>query len=714
MDGVDAQLATRASWRDRVQELLELGAGGVAFRFWWEARLRSGAMVIHDRPPAPLEPAQRPPVKALIDRLPFDRSAAQDVLGRHATPDARRRLVQRADEASRGKILAFGRWSADYGDPPDWCLNPITGRRWAARGHWSRALAGEKDAGDVKLAWEIGRFPHAYHLARAGLVASERAAAFQAALARQVELFHRQNAFAEGIHWASGQEIAFRLMAWLFGLATCGGQGPLAEASGVVVDALHAGATHVERHIDYALHAVYNNHALSEALLLYLAGELLPAAREADRWRGQGLHILRDQARRQFYGDGGYIQLSHNYERVALQDLLWATAVRRRAGEAVPLEWREALARGAAFLDAHMNEADGRLPNYGANDGALPSILSTCDYADFRPTLQAASIAGANERLYPPGPWDEEAAWFLGAAALDAPLRGQARRSVSFPQSGFHVLRGQAPDSFGAFRCGTIRDRFSQVDMLHLDVWWRGHNVLADAGSYLYNGPATWHDHFVRTGCHNTVTLDGHDQMVHHRRFKTLYWTRATLQRFQDQPALAMAEGEHRGYERRPGGCVHRRSVVFAKDDLWVVVDHVSGTGRHAARLHWLCGEFPERFDAASAELVLDTPSGPFHVAVKDAYGVPLAADVARGVEDPPRGWLSRYYGEKVPVPSLVAQVVGATPLTFVSVLSGAPAGVSVIEDRWAIAAAGLTLGFRLVDGRPVDVTSRSGQGLQA
>ena len=33
-----------------------------------------------------------------------------------------------------------------------------------------------------------------------------------------------------------------------------------------------------------------------------------------------------------------------------------------------------------------------------------------------------------------------------------------------------------------------------------------------------------------------------------------------------------MVSGEHYGYRRHPGGCVHRRSVLFLKDDTWVVV----------------------------------------------------------------------------------------------------------------------------------------------
>ena len=134
------------------------------------------------------------------------------------------------------------------------------------------------------------------------------------------------------------------------------------------------------------------------------------------------------------------------------------------------------------------------------------------------------------ERLYEPGPWDETCAWLVGSSTLDdAPLRPPARRSVAFRDSGYVVLRGREGGAFTAFRCGSLKDRFSQIDMLHVDVWWRGQNVLVDPGSYVYNGSPEWHRHFLGTESHNTIAIDGRDQMLHFRQFKILYWTEAKL-----------------------------------------------------------------------------------------------------------------------------------------------------------------------------------------
>ena len=704
--------------RHAVQELRELGLHGTLFRVAWELRMRSGWMA-RQRPPLDLNAETaarcRQNLPARLRALPFEEPAAvAEAMGSRAG-EAPERLAELARDAARGRILCFGRWPADWGDPVDWHLHPSTGKSFDPGLHWSKALAEQPRVGDVKITWEIARFPHAYQMARAATFRPVLARELKAALAGQLRGFLRENPMPYGVHWNSGQEIAFRLMAWAFALRTlrlCDDMEP-AQLDELVLHWVRC-ATHIEAHVDYARIAVHNNHVLSEAIGLLLAGFLLQGHPAAKRWVGLGRELLDESVARQFSADGGYIQQSHNYERVALQDLLWGVGLVRALGEAAPESWREALARSLHFLLAQQNAPDGRLPNYGANDGALPSVLSCCDHSDFRPTLQAVSVAAHGQRLsYGDGPWDEEAVWLHGAGSLELPARDPTRTSVSFADTGFHVLRGRDASSFAVLRCGRLRDRFSQIDMLHLDVFWRGLNVLVDAGSFLYNGPPEWHAHFTRTACHNTLTVDAHDQMLFHRQFKNLYWTDARLLHFEDEPDRALCAGEHYGFQRHPGRCVHRRSVLYLKDDTWVVVDHVTGGGSHDVRLHWLGGEFEHGYDRERGTLRLETPRGPFRVAILDAGGAPIAGDVVSGDEKEPRGWSSRYYGEKVPVPSLAVRARSALPLTFVSILSGQEAESSVSDGKWSVRAGPRHATFQLVDGRIQSVEAgRSDGGL--
>ena len=688
--------------RDLSQELFELGPRGTLFRASWEVRARIRAAA--GRPPRSWtqdedEAAKDRTAEPWTARpLLADPLSVAEALRRSITPDALRRLQTAADGALAGRILCFDRWYADYGRPIDWNLNPVTGERWPSGVIASRAMRVQRRVGDVKLTWEIGRFPHAYYLARAAALAPEQAAEYAAGLTAQILDFVAENPEGYGVHWASGQEIALRLVAWLFALDTLLTRGPNAEEAGRAIRAaLAAGARQIEANLAYARSAVRNNHVLSEALGLLAAGTLLSGSRAA-RWRDRGLSILDEEAGRQFYEDGAYINQGHNYHRSALLMLLWASVFVRAGGRRLPDGCTRAMERSLTFLLAHQNPGDGRLPNYGANDGSLPGILSTCDFSDFRPLLQTLSVVVRGERLYEPGAWDEMPLWLVGPGALECPVRPPSRTSVSFAPTGYHVLRGRDESSFCAFRCGSLRDRFSQIDMLHLDVWWRGLNVLTDGGSYLYNGLHVWHEHFMRTGSHNTIELDGRDQMLHFRQFKTLYWTRASLRRFDDHEGWALVDGEHYGYRRHPGQCVHRRSVLMLKADVWVVVDRIDGTGDHSVRLQWLCGDFPFTADGANGTVALHTPKGPFTVRVFDERARAVCATVVAGAEQAPRGWLSLHYGEKVAVPSLVVERRLPTPATFVSVLSGTDCDVSTVAGKWELRSARKVARFAVGD----------------
>jgi asparagine synthase (glutamine-hydrolysing) len=688
------------------RECIELGVKGTIARAAWELKTRGGFTRLHT--PVVGEDLTAPDFLASgAWKLPFaDPREVAPVLGRLVPSSSAENLLWLASEATRGRILCFGRWMADFGNPIDWHRDPTSGHRWQGDSHWTNALRNMDGRTDVKFAWEAGRFPHAYYMARAAVLDPAAAPQLAEAFSSQVLSFIDRNAFGAGLHWFSGQEITLRHLSWFFGLHVFAGLGLLTDVLKSAVSAhLAASAAHIARHIEYARDSVYNNHLLSEALGLFVAGSLLHGE-EAEAWRATGIDLLTAEADRQIYPDGGYINQSHNYHRGAMELYLWATAFVRANGQEPPVSWLGCMERSLVFLLAHQNEADGRLPNYGSNDGSDPVVLTTCDFADFRPVLQALSVVARAERIYPPGPWDEMAVWLFGAHVLDLPLRIPARRSVSFSYTGYHVLRAEGTDSFGAFRCGSILDRFSQIDMLNLDVYWRGENVLVDSGSYLYNSSPKWHNHFLRTESHNTIQIDGRDQMPHIRQFKTLYRTQARLWSFEDNPDWAACSGEHYGYDRSEH-CIHRRSVLFLKrQELWVVLDTVKGQGTHLARLQWLAGEYPHHFDAAAARLTLATPHGEFSITVLDRNGVPnRAADVVTGADYPPRGWLSRYYGEKVPVPSMVSATSASVPISFVTLASPGDRVVEVSGDEWTVTVNDEVVHFRIKEDTFKDVS---------
>jgi asparagine synthase (glutamine-hydrolysing) len=683
----------------QARELIELGAEAALFRFWWELEWRTPLGAALEAGAASRYSVATESICSV--KFFADARDVGEKLRDSIEPAALAELSCDVERAARGEIRCFGRWWGDFGVVPDWHRDPTTLRRASSEVHWAVALRRSGAVGDIKLLWELARFPHAFRVARASVLLPDLAAAAESTLNAHIQSFLQANPRPRGVHWASGQEIAFRVLAWVFAsevfaaLNAATGR-PASPWLSRLGPALSEAALHVEQHLSYADRAVTNNHALSESLFLRVAALLLPTHARAARWRERGRSMFARHLKKQFYADGGYIQQSHTYHRLALQLLLLARRVSALEGEWSP-DVDTALGRSVDFLFAQQNPKDGRLPNYGPNDGALPFVLSTCDFADFRPTLQAASLASRGRRLYAPGPWDEEAAWWLGPGALVSPDEERSPQSGSYDVTGHHVLRGAEPTTFTVFRCGTARDRFGQLDMLNVDVWWRGDNILADPGSYLYNGPREWHDHFFRTASHNTLTVDGLDQGLHFRKFKVLFAPAARTLRFEPSESHIIATGEHDGFVSR-AGVTHRRTVIQAFDELWVVVDWLIGRGSHCARLQWLSGVSAQT--VASDTVLLTAAGGPltlFVYGVRGARGEPerLPLEVVAGRESPPRGWLARYYGERAPVPSISADYESQLPFALVSVLGRSPE-VRLERDAWCIRCPGGDLTFNL------------------
>ncbi len=688
--------------RNAWQEVRELGVSAAWFRARWELAQRIA-------PPAPPREGSRVVTPWNVDgrwtsRLPFaDPQAVGDAMRDRVPVAAVQQLVADAAAALDGRIRCFGRWMGDFGNPIDWQRQPQTGRSRDAALPSTRMVADDPALGDIKLTWEIGRFPHAFTMARAAAFAPDLAPGLAAGLHDQFEQFEQLNPVGFGAHWNSGQEVAIRTCAWLFALDTLLLPQGVSDAERMVASAAGVAARFVREHIAFAQRAVNNNHLISEALLVYVAGALFAADARAATLREFGRSILDQEADRQFFPDGGYLNLSHNYHRTVIQHLLYAVVVARATGERPPNSWMAALDRSLVFLLAHLNPKDGRLPNFGANDGSRPSVLSTCDFSDFRPTLQAVSVATRGERLFPPGPWDEEAAWLFGPACLDLPLRTPSLTSASFVHSGFHVWRSPADSgTFVAFRCGTVQERFSQIDMLHVDAFCRGENVLVDGGSYLYNGAHAWHDHFLETASHNTITVDGRDQMLHYRKFKNLYQTQARLLSMDTDGDWTVLVGEHLGYRRHSGACIHRRAVAAHASGACVIRDTVLGTGEHAIRAHWLAGPFPWHHDAEAAALTLDTASGAFRLLMRHEDGRVPASSVVSGSDTPPRGWQSRYYAEKVAVPSFAAEFRAICPVGLVTAFGPGLRTLDVRDSHaWMTLEGGECLSVHLgADGR--------------
>jgi hypothetical protein len=449
-----------------------------------------------------------------------------------------------------------------------------------------------------------------------------------------------------------GQEVTFRLLAATFA------RDVFAEAPAttparkdVFLSFVVATGRRIDANLSFAL-SQSNNHGVSECVGLITAG--LIGGRPFSSWVNTGVQHLKRQLRELVYPDGGFSQHSATYHRVLLQDLLWVAVVMRAYGINSDPWLTAAGSRASRMLDLLLHYETGRVPLYGANDGANILPLADGDYLDFRSTIQAANAMFCGDRTLPPGIWDETSDW-LGLPRNEAPPARALRGTRHFPNAGCLIWR--TADFRVFFRCPSrFRHRPSQADMLHVDVEWRGIPIAHDAGSFSYNTLGPFSGGLKEAAVHNTVTIDGDEPLQKLSRFLYLPpWPRGNARWVHEQKIFA---GTHNGWARI--GVKHVRRISVGRTGEFVIEDEIVSTQLRKARVHWLLPDMLYDFDVARNVIVLHTTEGPFRVSWSGGH-----ASLVRAAKNGNRGWWSPYYHHAAPALSLAIEndVCGETQL---------------------------------------------------
>jgi hypothetical protein len=582
-------------------------------------------------------------------------------------------VLSAADDLAKGFFSLFGFHSVELGFPPDWHrFAPLLDEAMAARTptekHWSEIDLLELPS-DVKLVWEVNRFGWVFPLARAYVLTGDKR--YFEIMWELVRSWRAANPPNLGINWFSAQEVSIRMLALVFALYAF--QPAFAGHPERVAMLAQMVAAHAERippSLSYAI-AQGNNHLLVEAVGLYTAGMLFPEFKQAGRWRGLGSRWFIRAMRDQVSPDGGYIQHSVNYHRLALQAALWAARLSETGGEPLPTATLGQIDRMTAWLERLVDPSTGAGPNFGPNDGAEILPLSILPFDDQRPTLQAARRLLHDEPRYGRGLWDEWSLWLgvLGREPAERETRPD-EKSMSIAGSGLQLIAGR--EARGYLRAGRFHSRPGHADQMHLDLWFGPFNIAMDAGSYLYNADPPWDNALSGAAHHNTVLVDGVDAMIPAGRFLWLAWNQAKiLGRWQSHGGdLEVLAAERPG--DLAGEVTHRRTVVRAGDRRWFVIDDLLGVGDHRVDLNWLLPDLPCRFEAGS--LVLSTPVGEVTLGIepkKSAQSSFRAGSIVSGpgMDEPivTYGWFSPTYALKIPAIQLVNRWEQSLPLRIQS-----------------------------------------------
>jgi hypothetical protein len=513
---------------------------------------------------------------------------------------------------------------------------------------------------DIKFIWEGARFCWAINLAQAYELTGDDL--YPEKFWQLFDTFFENNPSYFGPNWVSAQESAIRIITVSFALSVFSKASTFSKTRiKDVLEFLILNARRIPPTLPYS-RAQNNNHLLIEAAGLYSAGVILQGYPESNEWKTQGWKIFHQALSEQIGLDGEYCQHSLNYHRMMLQVALWVWRIARNSGDIFPERSLGNLRSATIWYAGLIDPVSGSACNLGSNDGAWLFPMGSLDYADQRPTAQAASLAFTGQALFPPGEYDELGFW-VGVPHSTA---GSVKME-SAVQSG--NLRIGENRSWASLRTTRYTNRPFQADQLHLDLWYHGQNILLDAGTYRYNAPPPWENSLSGTSVHNTIIVDGIDQMTRSGKFLWLDWAQAQIIENSQDHCVAF----HDGYRRL--GVTHQREVRRISEQEWLIKDMLLPVGKaspHTFTLQWLLPNAPYKWENHQVEI--DLKNGSIFIEIladfsstQNEFQLIRAGNLIEGEGTAPDicGWYSPTYGYKIPALSFRANISGKPPLTI-------------------------------------------------
>lgn len=552
------------------------------------------------------------------------------------------------------KLLIFGHIPLEInGPPPLWHIGIHSGFELSSVGTASHSISDFAIPGvDIKEFWEISRMSWASRMA-----CMIRFDNHSNSVCSGIENLNtwladwvKQNPSYFGVNWRCGQEASVRIINLILTAFIL--YEPF-ESRSIKPDLLKLIEIHiikVRKTFRYSI-AQDNNHGILESAALFLGGYFLHLCGIKNMATLGHLGKARLEERVDTLTDEGgtFSQYSVNYHRFFLDTLSLVEILRNWLGlQAFSPTFNRKAGAITDWLGSFVISGNGLTPNIGANDGAYLLNFIFDDYCDYSPSWILGSMVFRNRVPTTEPKFDNHAKVIRSIFRLNRGEVEPTEKAESvFYDAGFVKLHLNNYSVSVFVRFPSFDFRPSQNDLLHVDLWVKGENLLRDAGSYSYNCEEPWQSYFTSSAAHNTIQFDGRDQMPRLSRFLLGAWPKA-----RDVLFDAPKEGTTKKFSCRYKdylGATHHRSVTLKEHSL-KIVDTVSDFNKVAVARFRLN---PEREWQISGEQVSDGQ----HTLKFEANS---SIETIKLVE----GWESRYYFQKSKVPVVEITLTEACKLT--------------------------------------------------
>jgi hypothetical protein len=574
------------------------------------------------------------------------------------------RLLEAADGLLAGRWPVLGSWRGDMIPAPDWFRDPTTGIGLARHRYcFDFDIRQSGSTRVLKPLWELSRHQHTTVLAAAyHLTGEER---YARAGAAQLDAWWRENSFLSGPHWTNGIELGMRLISWVWArrlLDGWSGTAALFDDNLVFCRQLHNHHEYLEAFRSRGTSA--NNHLLAEAAGQFVASCAFPWFAESSRWRSSAAAVLEREVERQTFPSGLHRELASSYHAFAMELCLASALEGDASGYPLSDSFWQTLGR---MVDAAAAVVDKRLrpPRQGDDDNGHGLLVDAPDFERWASLLATGEVLFGRADWWPKVPSDDvrTALWTALAPSRRAPLTAPPRPRPPLADAGMAILVAD-PGGDDELWCRLDHGphgylaiaAHAHADALAIELRVDGVEILADPGTYCYQGDREWRDYFRSTVAHNTLEVAGEDQSISAGPF---LWSHQAATRLEHISGVAEGpEAEwravHDGYRRLRLPVDHRRTVRLYRPERVVEIrDELQTSGCHECRLTFHLGPEVQCILEGTVAILAWQANGLRRTAVLTFPGQ-LKWCCVRGSERPRLGWYSPSFGVRVPSPTLV------------------------------------------------------------
>lgn len=310
------------------------------------------------------------------------------------------------------------------------------------------------------------------------------------------------------------------------------------------------------------------NHRTLELYTIFLAAVVFPELKGADSWLAFSIDELLLNIQTDILDDGVHCELSTDYHHIVLRNFLAVRRLAQMNNISLPQAFDDRLKKALEF-SIHVHKPDGVIPSLSDGDtGCYLSLLG-----------QGYELYGCETMRY------------VATQGKDGlpPLN----RCKAFPKGGYYIMRSGWGNStspyqderYLAFDCGDLgAGNHGHLDLLSFEMAAYGQPLVVDPGRFTYDesGEINWRVLFRGTRYHNTVLVDGKDQIryeSHKHKYKiTGRQPDYKLNAFISRPGFDYLHGMAKSHEYP---AIHERKILFVNGEYWLICDILRSNDVH-------------------------------------------------------------------------------------------------------------------------------------